>query len=31
MSSPIALVIGFLLASFSLVPTELPIASFTKK
>ncbi|ELY1989648.1 putative sulfate exporter family transporter [Vibrio harveyi] len=30
-SSPIALVIGFLLASFSLVPTELPIASFTKK
>jgi len=24
-------VIGFLLASFSLVPTELPIASFTKK
>ncbi|MGR5068530.1 MULTISPECIES: YeiH family protein [Vibrio] len=30
-SSPIALMIGFLLASFSLVPTELPIASFTKK
>lgn len=30
-SSPIALVIGFLLASFSLVPTEFPIASFTKK
>lgn len=30
-SSPIALVIGFLLASFSLVPTELSIASFTKK
>ncbi|HDM8158526.1 TPA: putative sulfate exporter family transporter [Vibrio harveyi] len=30
-SSPIALVVGFLLASFSLVPTELPIASFTKK
>ncbi|WP_045463658.1 YeiH family protein [Vibrio hyugaensis] len=30
-SSPIALVIGFLLASFSLVPKELPIASFTKK
>ncbi|WP_199483913.1 YeiH family protein [Vibrio owensii] len=30
-SSPIALVIGFLLASFSLVPTVLPIASFTKK
>ena len=30
-SSPSALVIGFLLASFSLVPTELPIASFTKK
>ncbi|EGR1120390.1 TPA: putative sulfate exporter family transporter [Vibrio parahaemolyticus] len=30
-SSPIALVIGFLLASFGLVPTELPIASFTKK
>ncbi len=31
MSSPIALVIGFLLASFGLVPTELPITSFTKK
>ncbi len=31
MSSPIALVIGFLLASFRLVPTELSIASFTKK
>lgn len=31
MSSPIALVIGFLLASFGLVPTELPIDSFTKK
>ncbi|EJC6857919.1 YeiH family protein [Vibrio parahaemolyticus] len=30
-SSPIALVIGFLLASFGLVPTELPITSFTKK
>ncbi|HCE3709331.1 TPA: putative sulfate exporter family transporter [Vibrio parahaemolyticus] len=30
-SSPIALVIGFLLASFRLVPTELSIASFTKK
>ncbi|EII2982017.1 putative sulfate exporter family transporter [Vibrio parahaemolyticus] len=30
-SSPIALVIGFLLASFGLVPTELPIDSFTKK
>ncbi|WP_029788613.1 MULTISPECIES: YeiH family protein [Vibrio] len=30
-SSPIALVVGFLLASFSLVPTELTIASFTKK
>ncbi|HHF2993805.1 TPA: putative sulfate exporter family transporter [Vibrio diabolicus] len=30
-SSPIALVIGFLLASFGFVPSELPIASFTKK
>ena len=30
-SSPIALVIGFLLASFNFVPTEIPIASFTKK
>ncbi|MGR5237901.1 YeiH family protein [Vibrio alfacsensis] len=30
-SSPIALVIGFLLASFGFVPTQLPIASFTKK
>ncbi|EDP57341.1 putative sulfate exporter family transporter [Vibrio sp. AND4] len=29
-SSPIALVIGFLLASFNLVPSEFPIASFTK-
>ncbi len=30
-SSPIALVIGFLLASFGFVPAELPVASFTKK
>ncbi|NMR83127.1 putative sulfate exporter family transporter, partial [Vibrio parahaemolyticus] len=30
-SSPIALVIGVLLASFGFVPSELPIASFTKK
>ncbi|MBY6197703.1 YeiH family protein [Vibrio hangzhouensis] len=30
-SSPVALILGFLLTTFSLVPTSLPLAKFTKK